>query len=158
MLSVFVAVALRAQGEFSTLVVEKVDGSSVDFVLSEHPSVSMTGDKVSVSTNGSNGVEYEVEEVKKFYFKLYDPAESVEEKLVEGKKESLRVKSVDGQTVTITGTSVTDHLMLYTSDGRQVQRGISASEGETCIRIGSLEKGLYLIKVNDKQTFKILKR
>ena len=144
------------QGEYTTLVVEMNDGSSVNYILSPKPQISM-GEETICITTGDNGMEvtYPDAQVKRFSFRAFDPVKIEETELPEN---VLRVKYVNGQSVVISGTAATDRIALYTLNGQQMQGGISVADGETTIDIASLPKGVYIINVSNKQSFKILKR
>jgi hypothetical protein len=144
------------QGEYTTLVVEMNDGSSVNYILSQKPQISM-GDQIVRITTGDNGMEvtYPDTQLKRFSFRAFDPVKIEETELPE---KVLKVKYVDGQSVVISGTEATDRIALYTLNGQQMQGGISVANGETTIDIASLPKGVYIINVSNNQSFKILKR
>ena len=150
------ALSAWCQGEYTTLVVEMNDGSSVNYILSQKPQISM-GDQIVRIITGDNGMEvtYPDAQVKRFNFRAFDPVKIEETVLPE---KVLKVKYVDGQSVVISGTEATDRIALYTLNGQQMQGGISVANGETTIDIASLPKGVYIINVSNKQSFKILKR
>ncbi len=144
------------QGEYTTLVVEMNDGSSVNYILSQKPQISM-GDQIVRITTGDNGMEvtYPDAQVKRFSFSAFDPVKIEETEL---SPKVLKVRYMDGQCVVISGTEATDHIALYTLNGQQISNGISIADGQTTIDIASLPKGVYIINVSNKQSFKILKR
>lgn len=144
------------QGEYTTLVVEMNDGLSVNYILSQKPQISM-GDQIVRITTGDNGMEvtYPDAHVKCFTFRAFDPVKIEETELSE---KVLKVKYVDGQSVVISGTETVDCITFYALNGQQMQSGISTADGETTIDITSLPKGVYIINVSNKQSFKILKR
>ena len=144
------------QGEYTTLVVEMNDGSSVNYILSQRPKIRME-DKTICITTGDNAMEvtYLDSQVKVFHFQPFDPVQIEDIELPEN---LLRVTYIDGQRVIINGTKASDHIGLYSLNGQQIAGNIITSDGETSVHIGSLPKGVYIIRVSDKQSFKILKR
>ena len=77
--SAFVTLSAWCQKEYSTLVVELNDGSRVDYVLSQKPTISMVNNAVCITT-GDNGMEvtYPSIEVKRLNLEVYDPAKDIE--------------------------------------------------------------------------------
>ena len=154
--SAFVTLAAWCHGEYSTLVVEMNDGSRVDYVLNQKPEISVSSEKVCITTGDNQlQVTYPEAQVMRFSFKPYDPEHIEEAELPEN---LLKVKYVDGQHVVISGTGATDRISLYNLNGQLLPGNIATADGETSVHIGALPQGIYLISVSDKQTFKILKQ
>ena len=110
-----------------------------------------------IVTTGDNNLSatYNHADVKQFYFKEFDRT-AIEENITPQKV--LKITYVDGENVRISGTDANDRINLYTIDGRMIQNRISANAEETIVHIGSLEKGIYIIQVSNKQSFKVVKR
>jgi len=159
MLSVSTTFTAWSQEEYTTLVVEMNDGTSVNYMLSQKPKISLKQNDVVIDFNMNNdyglSATYGQSDVKTFYFKEFDPVSIKDNELLQN---DLRVTHLDGQTVRISGTEKNDHVAIYTLDGRIMQSNITFADNETVINIAALEKGIYIIKVSDKQTFKVLKR
>ena len=155
--SAFVTLSAWCQKEYSTLVVELNDGSRVDYVLSQKPTISMVNNAVCITT-GDNGMEvtYPSIEVKRLNLEVYDPAKDIEE--IPFPENMLKVKYVDGQRVVISGTLPSDCISIYNLNGQKLPDHVETVEGETSVNIASLPQGIYMIRVSDKQTFKILKQ
>lgn len=159
MLSFFVTVASWGTQDRSVLVIELKNGSSFAYHLSQTPKIILEEDKVQIKAYDLDeatlqGYSYEVENVKKFYFKPYVP-NAIEEVLPEEKR--IRITHLDANQVIINGTEASDHVTLYSLDGRRVEEGISYTEGKTQVNLQALEKGIYLIRVNKHVSFKICK-
>lgn len=175
-LSAFTAIATWAAGEHSTLVVELKDGSTLNYMLTQDPRVTLKHDTLVISVHevsypdpanptpesgamspDATILTYLVGSVKNFRFKMYDPSTGIKG-VKEDDKSIVWIKQMDGQTLTISGTEADDRINIYTVDGRMVQGALSSDEGETILSIGSLEKGIYIIQVSNKISFKILKQ
>lgn len=174
-LCVLATASVWAAGEFSTLVVELKGGTSLHYMLIQFPQLTLKGEELTIRVHEvtypdpanpdpeqgavnpeATSTTYQVEQVEKFYFKMYDP-NAIEEPLVE-QKPTVWIKQMDGQSVTISGTEASDRIRIFTTDGRMVQSAVSSDEGETTLAIGTLGKGIYIIQVNEKVSFKIMKQ
>lgn len=161
MLSFFVTVASWGTQDRSVLVIELKNGSSFAYHLYQVPKVILEEDKVQIKAYDYDSdvaspqdYSYEVENVKKFYFKPYFP-NAIEE--VQPEEKRIRVTHLDANQVIISGTEASDHVTLYSLDGRRVEEGISSAEGKTQVNLQALERGIYLIRVNKHVSFKICK-
>lgn len=175
MLWLFAAASLWATEELTTLVVELKGGTNLHCILNvQYPRVTLNGDGLGITFHEitypdpanpdpevgavspeTSTITYQVEQVEKFHFGKMS-FNAIETPVAE--KSAIRIKQMDGQTVTISGTEATDRISLYTTDGRMVQSAVSEENGETSISIGSLEKGIYILQINEKVSFKILKQ
>ena len=156
LLAVLCTLVARSQGEYTTLVVELNNGSSVNYILKQKPTIKMGKTDVIVTTGDNNlSATYNHADVKQFYFKEFDRT-AIEENITPQKV--LKITYVDGENVRISGTEANDRISLYTIDGQMMQNHISANDEETIVHIGSLEKGIYIIQLSNKQSFKVVKR
>ena len=160
--------------EETILVVELKDGTNLNYWMSQSPTLGLNGDKLEIivyevtypdpenPTPDSGMINpepstltYQVEQVKNFHFEksVFNAIETPS-----AEEPAISIKQMDGQMVTISGTVVSDRIRLYTIDGRMVQTYIASDNGETSISISALEKGIYIIQVNENVSFKILKQ
>lgn len=150
---VFVAVTMQAQNEYSTLVVELHSGTKLQLSLQKKPEVKVS-DKEFVILCGGDVTSYVHEKVRKFYFKPYDPT-GVEEVVAE---DVIRVSYLDQSKVIISGITDASKVRLYTLDGRYVAASTSADEQTITVSLDALTPGTYILNIDNKQTFKLLKR
>lgn len=150
---VFVAMTTQAQNEYSKLVVETQGGTSLELSLSKKPQVQVT-DKEFIIVCGNDVTSYVHEKVRKFYFKPYDPT-GVEEVVAEN---VIRVTYLDQSKVTISGIADASKVRLYTLDGRNAAASTSANEQTITVSLDALTPGTYILNIDNKQTFKLLKR
>lgn len=150
---VFMAVAMRAQNEYTTLVMELHVGTKLEVSLQKKPYVQVT-DKDFVISYGDDVVSYVHEKVRKFYFKPYDPT-GIEE--VVG-KDVIRVTYLNPSKVLVSGVADAGKVHLYTLDGRQVVAAITVDEETITVSLDALVPGTYILNIDNKQSFKFLKR
>lgn len=154
MLALTATVVVQAQNEYSTLVVETQSGTTLEVSLREKPQVHVT-DKEFVITCGSEVTGYVHDEVRKFYFKPYDPKTAVEAPVAAN---TIRIAWLDESKVTVSGISETDKVRMYTLDGRSVVAETLVSEEVITVSLGGLAPGTYILNIDNKQSFKLLKR
>ena len=150
---VFMAVSMQAQNEYSTLVMELHGGAKLELSLQKKPQVQVT-DKEFVIVCGNDVTSYVHEKVRKFYFKPYDPA-GVEEVVAE---DVIRVSYLDQSKVIISGITDASKVRLYTLDGRNVVAAATADEQTITVSLDALTPGTYILNIDNKQSFKLLKR
>lgn len=152
MLALTATATVQAQNEYSTLVVETKSGTTLEVSLREKPQVQITSKEFLVC--GSEVTGYVHDEVRKFYIKPYDP--TVIEAPVAAN--TIRIVWLDESKVTVSGISETDKVRLYTLDGRNMTADISTKSTEITVSLDGLAPGTYILNINDKQSFKLLKR
>lgn len=145
---------VQAQNEYSTLVVETRSGTTLEVSLREKPQVQVT-DKEFVITCGSEVTGYVHDEVRKFYFKPYDPKTGIEAPVAAN---TIRIAWLDESKVTISGISEAGKVRLYTLDGRSVAADASASKEVITVSLDGLAPDTYILNIDNKQSFKLLKR
>ncbi len=150
---VFMAVSMQAQNEYSTLVMELHGGAKLELSLQKKPQVQVT-DKEFVIVCGNDVTSYVHAKVRKFYFKPYDPT-GVEEVVAEN---VIRVSYLDQSKVIISGITDASKVRLYTLDGRYVAASTSADEQTITVSLDALTPGTYILNIDNKQSFKLLKR
>lgn len=158
--------------EFTTLVVEFTDGTSVGYSLYSAPDISVedkdgkqilrfylkygSWDANSNSNYSAVDFEYDKSTVRKLYFQPYD-ATAIENVDADDEKE-LNIVFVDNQTVHVNGLKPTDDVRVFNIEGKQVLAADRMGETKCEVSLGSQPKGVYVIKVNAKHSFKVLKR
>lgn len=142
---------LLLQAEESTLVVELSNGNKSYFKLQEKPIVRMSDGRVYVESNRVE-TSFLISNVAKFFF-------SSEGTAVDdiARDDFLFTQSGDNQ-YTISNIQEREQIIVSDSAGRLYNRCISVSGNEVLISLEGCPKGIYVIKVGNKQTIKIIKR
>ncbi len=140
------------RAETEALVVALKDYSKVEFCLSESPRVKFDTDKIIVSSKTLSG-EYPISTVRSVYFAKID-ATSI--KQIE--KNTLRI-IYDGHSVyTIKGLDRDDEVRVYDMSGRQIVMVSSKNKEAVVVSLQDNSKGVYIINVGGKHSFKVVKR
>ena len=147
------SLALHAQDEFSTLVVETTEGTKLEISLQQKPEVKMT-DKEFVLTCGEEVTGYTYGEVRKFYFITPQSDVDVAAPVAE---ETIRIEYRD-YTATIRGVDDPANIQLYTLDGKRITAATSSDGHVVTVSLSSLAPGIYILDIDGKQSFKLLKR
>lgn len=147
------AMTVQAQDEYSTLVVETMEGTKLEISLQKAPKVQMT-DNAFIITCGEEIIGYTYGEVRKYYFKLskYVSVEPVVD------ERTIRVTFVDNATVVISGVDNPEVIRLYTLDGSRVAPQVEVAEGVITVSLSALDAGFYILNIDNEQSFKLLKR
>lgn len=147
------AMTMQAQDEYSTLVVETMEGTKLEISLQKAPKVQMT-DNAIIITCGEEITGYTYGEVRKYYFKLskYVSVEPVAD------EHTIRVTFVDNATVVISGVDNPEVIRLYTLDGSRVAPQVEVAEGVITVSLSALDAGFYILNIDNEQSFKLLKR
>lgn len=153
LLALAATVTMQAQDEYSTLVVETKSGKTLELSLKQKPSVSVS-DKEFTITCGDEVTGYVHDEVRKFYFKPYDPA-GIDEPVAE---DVIRVLYLDQSKVVVSGIDKAKQVNLYTLDGRKVAARAVQEEGKLTVSLDGLAPGTYILNIGNVQSFKLQKR
>ena len=147
------AMTVQAQDEYSTLVVETMEGTKLEISLQKAPKVQMT-DNAFIITCGEEIIGYTYGEVRKYYFKLskYVSVEPVAD------ERTIRVTFVDNATVVISGVDNPEVIRLYTLNGARVAPQVEVVEGVITVSLSALDAGFYILNIDNEQSFKLLKR
>ena len=147
------AMTVQAQDEYSTLVVETMEGTKLEISLQKAPKVQMT-DNAFIITCGEEIIGYTYGEVRKYYFKLskYVNVEPVAD------ERTIRVTFVDNATVVISGVDNPEVIRLYTLNGARVVPQVEVVEGVITVSLSALDAGFYILNIDNEQSFKLLKR
>lgn len=137
--------------EESTLVVELSNGNKSYFKLKEKPIVRMSDGKVFIESKMVE-TSFSTSNVSKFYF-------SSEETAVEDivRDDFLFTQSGDNQYV-ISNIEEKEHVIVCDSAGRLYNRCVSLNGNEAQISLEGCPKGIYIIKVGNKQTIKVVRK
>ncbi len=153
MFALAVTVTTQAQSDYSTLVVETKSGSTLELSLQKKPQVSINGTEF-VITCGDEATSYIHEAVRKFYFKPYS-ATNIDTPVAEN---TIRIIMHNQSKVVVSGISKAEKVRLYTLDGRAVPVVSSTNDNVLTVSLDELTPGTYILNIDNKQTFKLLKR
>ncbi|MBR0047302.1 MAG: T9SS type A sorting domain-containing protein [Bacteroidaceae bacterium] len=133
------------------LIVELQNGSKTEFLLSGKPELTFANRVLQIAVKGSIS-SFEIGNVKQFYFD--DASTGIESIASNG----LRIVSKDDNLIIIEGIDGDDKISLYSLNGEMmsIQPEISGNRAE--VPLVSLPQGIYLIKISNKQTFKIYRK
>lgn len=131
------------------LVLEFVNGDLVEYELAEKPVVKFSGDNLEV-VSAAASAEYASADVKKFYFTLISTSIETATGSV------LRFQYTDNENVTVSGTTAKT-VLLYDASGRLVGRQ-SVSDGMAKVSLSALSPGVYILKLDNEQNIKIIRR
>ena len=133
------------------LIVELQNGSKTEFLLSGKPELTFANRVLQIAVKGSIS-SFEIGNVKQFYFD--DASTGIESIASNG----LRIVSKDDNLIIIEGIDGDDKISLYSLNGEMmsIQPEISGNRAE--VPLVSLPQGIYLIKISNKQPFKIYRK
>ena len=95
-----------------------------------------------------------INNIKKYYF-IEEDATAINDAKTD--KQEVKVTYIDGQNVVISGLANTDKPALYSIDGRKISN-IPSDGAQARICLSELSDGVYVVNINSKQSFKIVKR
>lgn len=147
------SLALHAQDEFSTLVVETTEGTKLEISLQQKPEVKMTEENLTIIC-GEEVTGYTYGEIRKFYFITPQGDVDVAAPVAE---ETIRIEYRD-YTATIRGVDNPANIQLYALGGKRIAAATSSDGHVVTVSLSSLAPGIYILDIDGKQSFKLLKR
>ncbi|MBR2114643.1 MAG: T9SS type A sorting domain-containing protein [Prevotella sp.] len=145
--------------ERSTLFVHLKDGTIVQFTLPvQKPVFSfMRGMmKVAFQENGDEDyVSFERDQVENLTIGTTDATAIEDVKSDECQRISFNLTSAG--VVRISGLQLSDRLQVFSIDGRSVSAVVSRNEGEATIDLTQQLRGVYIVSVNQRFSFKLMK-
>lgn len=134
------------------LVVELTDGNKQAFLLSTRPTITFESDKFVIAQAEAN-VEFEISKVASFSFA--EVADNIQALMNEG----YTISYTDGKYLTIYGSKITNDVSIVSIDGiaQQVQLTRHGDDA-LVVSLEGLRQGVYIVAINGKQNFKIVKR
>ena len=143
----------QANDDYSTLVVETKSGTTLELSLEKEPSV-VINDKEFAIYWDNDVTSYVHEEVNKFYFK---PCKTTDIEAPVAKN-TIRVSMLDRSKAVITGASELSKVRLYTMEGKALTIEPIINNDEITISLDALTPGTYILNIDNKLSFKLLKR
>ena len=135
------------------LVLEKKDGSTIRYVLSDKPVVTFAGTQVQVKSAKAE-TSYERSDVSRYYFE--DVANGID--VVTDDDSSLRIDYSSADRLTAYGLSDAGAVGVYDLAGRLAPAGICVSDNAVTIDLSVLPAGVYVITLPNHPTLKIKKQ
>ena len=137
--------SIIAKAEDKSLIITFSDNTTQTFVLAALPQITMANNKMTILA-GATTAEYDLYKIKTFTFSGTTEIKDIENNssiiaegdkiIIEGANANVRIFSVDGKSATLKTTNTSN---------------------STVIDISSLNRGVYIIKANDK-TVKVSKQ
>ena len=125
------------------------------FAFDKNPVVTFDDENVYIQATSSPAT-YLIEDVQELRFEKEAVVTNVEEGLpTASAKIYFRIMAND--LVKVTGVGLTPDVSVYTAEGKSVEVPVDYSQSEINIRLGSLPRGLYIIKTN-QQSFKFIRK
>lgn len=145
------ASALAASSDQPMVLVDLADGSQLEFSLTERPQLLWEGDYVYFTIKGSKPVAVEKSSFRGFSFSgtsgIHTLTET-KERIVYDKQGFIQIEGVDQASA----------VSVYDASGRQVnQNCVSASQGSAIVNLSMMPSGIYVIKLNNQSSFKIVR-
>ena len=134
----------------TAFVVELNNGTTANYFLQDKPTLTMEGSKISIFTSTVQA-SYERAEVKKFYFT--NETSGVKEIV----QNSMVYKQIDADHLEIIGLSQNDQITVCDMTGRLIG-DVSRTKDKVIVNLSAHQKGIYLIKVGNSETIKIIKK
>ena len=139
----------------SVLVLQLKNGDIRTFYLMEKPEIILKGDSLLVHSSNTS-VSYLRSTVEDFHFV---DSSDFEDSIDEVEKDELRFVYQNTEEVSIYGLKQSDNpIKVYDINGRQCQVQISYQESSANISLGTLNIGVYIIRIGNRQSIKITKR
>ena len=145
---------LRAAEDEVLLRVSLMDGSEVLFSLEEKPEVTFDDESVFIQSTASSAT-YQIDHVVEMNFVEKDPVVTKKEEMPDVSAKILF--RILGDLVKVVGNNLSSEVSVFTADGRSVEVPVGYSNNEINVRLGSLPRGIYIIKTN-QQSFKFIKK
>ena len=145
---------LRAAEDEVLLRVSLMDGSEVLFSLEEKPEVTFDDESVFIQSTASSAT-YQIDHVVEMNFVEKDPVVTKKEEMPDVSAKILF--RILGDLVKVVGNNLSSEVSVFTADGRSVEVPVNYSNNEINVRLGSLPRGIYIIKTN-QQSFKFIKK
>ena len=145
--------------ERSILFVHLKDGTIVQFTLPvQKPVISFTRGmmKVAYQENGDEDyVSFERDQVENLTVGTTDVTAIEDVKSDEAQRVSFNLTSAG--VVRVSGLQPSDHLQVFGLDGKSVSAVVSRNDGEATVDLTQQPRGIYIVSVNQRFTFKLMK-
>ena len=137
----------------STLVVELKDGKQAYFILSEKPVLTTSGSQMRIESE-SVEISYERSDVLRMYF----ADESVGVDDIETDEDNVVFTQTGTNRLAISNLSEKDRIIVSNLAGRLYNDCVSRNGTDAIVDLDGCPKGVYIIKIGNKQTIKMTKK
>lgn len=149
--SMTLSIAEMWAAESKSLIVELQNGSQTTFVLSEKPEMTFANHVLTIVMNNKSS-DFEISDVKQFYFG------EISSDIQQLKVNELKIVYQSDDKVVIEGASESDRIVIYSIKGVMQKAAVSFDGEKAEVSLSSLPKGTYIVNVQNKQSFKIIKK
>lgn len=137
----------------STLVVELKEGKQAYFILSEKPVLTTFGSQMRIESE-SVEISYERSDVLRMYFA--DGSVGVDD--IETNESNVVFTQTETYRLAISNLSEKNRIIVSNLAGRLYNDCVSRNDTDAIIDLEGCPKGVYIIKVGNKQTIKMTKK
>ena len=146
----FMSVGVRAEG--STLIIELTNGGKVGLILEEKPTLRFSGSEMVINSQTFTG-SYQRTDIKRFYF---SDATGIGQ--AEIAQRLVKITQIEENRYQVSGLQSEDRIIIVSLSGRQYVTCVENNGTDAVVNLSSCPKGVYIVKVGDKQTLKITRR
>ena len=134
------------------LVIEFIDGTNVSFSLSKKPLLTFADHKLCVSVEGQMS-EFELSDVENFHF-----VEETSGINTPKSDDDITIIWQGDDRVIISGADLSPKVCLYDIEGKYYPNRITVIGNLSEVSLSYLPKGIYLLKINNQRTLKIIRK
>lgn len=128
-----------------SLIVESKDGSTISFLLKDSPVLTFSNRSLWVTTN-TKMVSFEIDNVEQYYFELTGTNISTI-----SNPANLRFWYTENGNVVVEGFKQPAQAKLFSVSGIEYTDRVTMSGDRAEVALSSLQKGVYIISVNNQQ-------
>lgn len=128
-----------------SLIVESKDGSTISFLLEDSPVLTFSNRSLLVTTNNKK-VSFEIDNVEQYYFELTGTNISTI-----GNPADIRFWYTENGNVVVEGFKKPAQVKLFSVSGIEYTDNVTMSGDMAEVALSSLQKGVYIISVNNQQ-------
>jgi len=151
LLALAMLLPLFARGAETALVVELISGEKYSFKLLEMPLVTVPDENLIIDSK-TTYVAILRKNVSRFYFAVEKTA------IGTTKEDDFHITQMTKDCLTISGISEKDRVIVCDLTGRLYQDSAIRNGANVVIDLSNCPKGVYIIKIGNKQTIKIGKK
>ncbi len=143
------ALGNASEKDFECLVFDFRDGTQTEFMLSSKPCLTFGDSKVNVEA-GTTVASYDISLVAGYHFSQVATA------IGKAEKKPLSLHFTDNDNITVGGTTAKS-ASLYDTGGRLLSTQ-AVVDGSVTLSVAGMTGGVYIVKLSDGQSFKLLKK
>lgn len=132
----------------NVLVVHLMSGETYNYVLSEEPVITFSGEKIIINTTNTEH-QFSMEAVKFFNYELQNTT-AIGEVTTDGMR-------ILGDRIVFSGLPANSPIYLYDTGGQLYLKTAADADGNAVVELSSISKGVYIVKANNIST-KITKK